>query len=548
MAIIFRDSEEGDNDVRPVRLPTNITTDMAMTSTSSLAVPRPRVLSRRSRSGTPSSNSSSTPKHALHTRLRLPQYSTLTHAVTLLLQSSNILVLTGAGISTSAGIPDFRSAETGIFSGPQSDCQDPEDLFHIDTFLDDPKKFYMTFQKLLPPSTVTPTPTHAFIRLLQDKGKLLRNYTQNIDQLEREAGIAARKVFNCHGTITPGYCITCEYVLSNERKFLAAIRKAENVGAPQCPACDEKFRKRWDEMEERARQRPERDRDGKRRKRVKSESRKRKRGGDDAGYGSDDLDNDETVAHAQLGTEHIGILRPSITFYGEPVPAKIDSRLDDDRDKADLLLVIGTSLKVTPVSNVCADLPANVPQIFISNEACRLRGVTPDVELLGLCDVVVAELARRAGWGKEFETLVTTQRGGFDDGKDNGAVGHSATGGKIGDTKVKVEMMYDGADNRWRVTEVKDKEITNDTTGRSNGIHVNGNDGAVHLEKHGHDDQNPVERTPKPGKIPLRPTSVGGRTNGNNGDQHKSNGRVFTNGLKVRAGPSINPCMSDDMK
>ena len=210
--------------------------------------------------------------------------------------------------------------------------------------------------------------------------------------------------------------------------------------------------------------------------------------------------------------------------------------------------MIGTSLKVTPVSNVCADLPANVPQIFISNEACRLRGVTPDVELLGLCDVVVAELARRAGWGKEFETLVTMQRGGFDDGKDNGAVGHSATGGKIGDTEVKVEMMYGGADNRWRVTEVKDKEITNDTTGRSNGIHVNGNDGAVYLEKHSHDDQKPVERTPKPGKIPLRPTSVGGRTNGKNGDQHKSNGRVVTNGLKVRAGPSINPRMSDDMK
>ena len=536
-------SEEEDNDLKPVRPPTLLTTDTSLTSTSYLDIPQPRVSLRRSTSPS-KTDPTLQPKHADHTRLRLPQYSTLSDAVTLLLQSSNVLILTGAGISTSANIPDFRSPDTGIFSRLQAKgiYKDPEELFHISGFLNDPTEFYETFAELLPATTVTPTPTHAFIRLLQDKGKLLRNYTQNIDQLEREVGIAREKVVNCHGTIAPGVCLTCHHELKSE-KFFAAIRRAAKVGAPQCGRCDQKFKERREEMRERARRKRDRKGLGGKSKDVTSKNRKRKRGGDDdAGYGSSDLDDDTESKdpYAALGTAHIGVYRPSITFYGEQVPERIVSCLEEDQPKADLLVVIGTSLKVTPVSNLCADLPADVPQIHISKDACRLAGVTPDVELLGPCDVVMRELVRRAGWGQEFDRLVAKQVGG--DGNCNGAVGGYASERKIGasETKVKVELMEGGEDNRWLVSEVKDKKVVNGETKTASGItgNSNGNEvaGCVSFGTSGHDGEDTSREKTKPGKIPLRPTGAVVRQDGDNDDHHKINGRALTDGSKIEPG------------
>jgi NAD+-dependent protein deacetylase SIR2 len=60
------------------------------------------------------------------------------------------------------------------------------------------------------------------------------------------------------------------------------------------------------------------------------------------------------------------------------------------------VIVIGTSLKVAPVSEVVPYLPAHIPQIYISREP--VKHVNFDVDMLGDCDVVVAELCRRAGW------------------------------------------------------------------------------------------------------------------------------------------------------
>lgn len=61
--------------------------------------------------------------------------------------------------------------------------------------------------------------------------------------------------------------------------------------------------------------------------------------------------------------------QPDITFFGEPLPPTFNERLvNHDRNLVDLVLVIGTSLKVAPVSEVVGYLPANVPQIYISRE------------------------------------------------------------------------------------------------------------------------------------------------------------------------------------
>ena len=341
-------------------------------STSNLL--QPSCLSSTQRSASPSS--SKIP--AVYTRIRQAQYHTFDHAVDLLKSSSNIIVLTGAGISTSIGIRDFRSQE-GVHSILRRKGFDsPEELFHIQTFEDDPELFYDTLELILPPVDVPFSPTHAFVRLLQDKNKLLCNYTQNIDGLEGQAGIEKSKIIQCHGGLAPGVCVTCGHRVK-ARYFLPAIRR--RIGAPRCKYCCSPNGLPL------AKATVKSPRNGAMKK------RKRKNWEDD-----DDDPEDKNR----------GILRPSITFYGEHINDTFASRFAKDRPKVDLLLVIGTSLKVRPVSDVLVKIGPQIPQIFISKTRCTLSGVTPDIELLGECDVIVEELTRRAGWRLEHEMIPPT--------------------------------------------------------------------------------------------------------------------------------------------
>jgi len=90
--------------------------------------------------------------------------------------AKNILVLTGAGVSTSCGIPDFRSKQ-GVYSivGADDRLGRPEDLFHIKFFKRNVRPFY-EFAKKLWPGKHKPSPCHRFIRELERRGKLLRKY------------------------------------------------------------------------------------------------------------------------------------------------------------------------------------------------------------------------------------------------------------------------------------------------------------------------------------------------------------------------------------
>ena len=60
------------------------------------------------------------------------------------------------------------------------------------------------------PGRFSPTPTHYFLRLLHEKGLLLRCYTQNIDSLETLAGVPPEKVIAAHGNFDSATCISCE--------------------------------------------------------------------------------------------------------------------------------------------------------------------------------------------------------------------------------------------------------------------------------------------------------------------------------------------------
>lgn len=169
----------------------------------------------------------------LQKRLKLLEYNTVDDAVSLLQKSHNIIVLTGAGISTSLGIPDFRSKNTGLYSKlAHLGLNDPQEVFDIEQFRDDPTVFYSVARDILP-STKKFSPTHAFIRLLQDKGKLLTNYTQNIDNLEDHAGIDSEKLVQCHGSFATASCQECRYQVKGDAIF--ADIKAGIV--PRCSQC-----------------------------------------------------------------------------------------------------------------------------------------------------------------------------------------------------------------------------------------------------------------------------------------------------------------------
>ena len=109
-------------------------------------------------------------------------------------QYKNVCILTGAGISVSAGIPDFRSPGSGIYANLQKyNLKRPEDLFTLSFFLDNPKVFY-EFSREFELEGYHPTPTHFFIKLLDTQGQLTMNLTQNIDNLEEKAGIDPKKL------------------------------------------------------------------------------------------------------------------------------------------------------------------------------------------------------------------------------------------------------------------------------------------------------------------------------------------------------------------
>jgi len=161
----------------------------------------------------------------LNKRPRLAQYKTMDDAAALLRERKNIMVITGAGISTSLGIPDFRSKNTGFYSRlRQMGYDEPEEVFDIHNFDENPRTFYALAGDIVPDLEKW-TPTHEFIRLLQDKDKLLTNYTQNIDNVEAHAGIRKEKLIQCHGSWATATCRKCKFKVPGEDIFDSCVHR-----------------------------------------------------------------------------------------------------------------------------------------------------------------------------------------------------------------------------------------------------------------------------------------------------------------------------------
>lgn len=149
----------------------------------------------------------------------------------LLEKSKSIVVLTGAGISTLSGIPDFRS-EGGIYSEKFGSLS-VESLLDIDFFLTHPEEFYAWARNgWYSDKEYKPNIVHETLVLMEKKGLLTEGiFTQNIDSLHTYAG--SGKVYELHGTLRTSTCITCH------RKYSFEETRDRLKGSlhPKCDTC-----------------------------------------------------------------------------------------------------------------------------------------------------------------------------------------------------------------------------------------------------------------------------------------------------------------------
>jgi NAD-dependent protein deacetylase/lipoamidase len=136
------------------------------------------------------------------------------------------VALTGAGVSTESGIPDFRSAD-GIWAQ-----YDPMEYASIEAFRRDPVKVWEFYGKRLGALLeAKPNAAHDALAELERRGLLSAVITQNIDRLHSLAGSA--DVVEVHGSIATSVCLRCGTTATLE----AVLALLEDAPAPACPSC-----------------------------------------------------------------------------------------------------------------------------------------------------------------------------------------------------------------------------------------------------------------------------------------------------------------------
>lgn len=138
------------------------------------------------------------------------------------------MVLTGAGISTPSGIPDFRSDSTGLWS-----FTNPFEVASLWAFRDHPQRFYQWLQPLAADILkARPNPAHLALAEMERLGIVSTIITQNIDGLHQAAG--SQRVLEIHGHLRQMHCLTCEWE-GDSQSFLDAFLRLGEL--PICPQC-----------------------------------------------------------------------------------------------------------------------------------------------------------------------------------------------------------------------------------------------------------------------------------------------------------------------
>lgn len=198
--------------------------------------------------------------------------------VSIIQASNNIVALTGAGISTASGIPDFRGKE-GLWKD-----QNPAEVATMTVFKENPAKFWDFYRHRLDiPNNFEPNGAHKFLSYLENQGKLKAIITQNIDGLHQAAGVLPDKIYQVHGSLTEVACYTCGHQLSREEVYDLIDNSEERIPYCQQENCD-------------------------------------------------------------------GVIKPKVVLFEEMIPEEEIEKSYDALAEANLILLIGSSMGVEPVS------------------------------------------------------------------------------------------------------------------------------------------------------------------------------------------------------
>jgi len=158
-----------------------------------------------------------------------PQTQTaIEFAVDLFRHSKHVVVLTGAGLSTPSGIPDFRSEGKGLWSRDE-----PLEVASLSTFRVAPEKFFGWFRPLASQIfNAQPNAAHLALARLERLGRVHSVITQNIDVLHQKAG--SKSVIEMHGTLQSMTCTQCYHQVQAAPYLDPFIAKGE---MPLCPKC-----------------------------------------------------------------------------------------------------------------------------------------------------------------------------------------------------------------------------------------------------------------------------------------------------------------------
>ncbi|MFO7680155.1 MAG: NAD-dependent deacylase [Chloroflexota bacterium] len=149
-------------------------------------------------------------------------------AVGILKNARSVVALTGAGISTRSGIPDFRSPESGLW-----DHVDPMDVATITAFKRNPQAFFDWIRPLVQHIVrAEPNAAHRALANLEKYGPLKGIITQNIDVLHTRAG--SQNIYEVHGHLREATCMQCLETYATE---LVLDKYLLNGDVPRCPAC-----------------------------------------------------------------------------------------------------------------------------------------------------------------------------------------------------------------------------------------------------------------------------------------------------------------------
>jgi NAD-dependent SIR2 family protein deacetylase len=234
-----------------------------------------------------------------------------------------ISVLTGAGISVAAGIPDFRTPEIGLYSRvAKLGLPYPEAVFNISFFQSNPYPFYTVAKEFLN-YKAHPVDAHYFIKKLNDENQLLLNYTQNIDGLELDAGLPSEKLIQAHGHMRSAHCLDCKKEYSEISEFFTCLEEDRIWFCSDCNPTGHDAIK-----------------------------------GDSSG---------EIPNVYEDGKIYRGLIKPDVVFFGEALPSSFKQQFPLIQ-QSDLVIVMGTALKVFPFAFLLEFLNSETPVLLINRE------------------------------------------------------------------------------------------------------------------------------------------------------------------------------------